>query len=169
MAEYIKRKDVIETIRNEVQEQVSRMGMHQLHIVDMIKVEDAVNRIPSADVVERKTWNEDLISRQTAIDALNEHRSIFCDNTPETFRCLPYDEKCRVDEIDNAIATLINLPSAQPERKTGKWIFDCEITAGGMWTCRQYHCSSCGKQEHGGLQNYCPNCGARMVTDKEGE
>lgn len=60
MAEYIKREDVIETIREEVQEQISRMGMHQLHIVDMLKVEDAVNSIPSADVVERKTgkWIE---------------------------------------------------------------------------------------------------------------
>ena len=57
----------------------------------------------------------DTISRQAAIDALKEHRKLFCDNTPKTFRRLPYHEKCRVDEIDTAIATLVNLPSAQPE------------------------------------------------------
>lgn len=58
---------------------------------------------------------DDLISRQSAIDALKEHRNLFCDNTPDTFSVLPYGDKCRVDELDMAIATLINLPSAQPE------------------------------------------------------
>ena len=59
--------------------------------------------------------SEDLISRKAAIDELEEHRALFCDHTPETFRCLSYGDKCRVDEIDMAIATLMNLPSAQPE------------------------------------------------------
>lgn len=56
----------------------------------------------------------DLISRQAAIDALKEHRALFCDNTPDTFSKLSYGEKCRVDELDTAISTLVNLPSAQP-------------------------------------------------------
>ena len=58
----------------------------------------------------------DCISRQAAIDALKEHRALFCDNTPDTFSKLPYAEKSRVDELDMAIATLINLPSAQPDK-----------------------------------------------------
>ena len=58
----------------------------------------------------------DLISRQAAIDALKEHRALYCDNTPDTFSKLSYAEKSRVDELDTAIATLVNLPSAQPER-----------------------------------------------------
>ena len=57
----------------------------------------------------------DLISRQAAIDALKEHRALYCDNTPDTFSKLSYAEKSRVDELDMAIATLINLPSAQPQ------------------------------------------------------
>ena len=57
----------------------------------------------------------DLISRQAAIDALKEHRALFCNNTPDSFSKLPYGEKCRVDELNGAIATLVNLPSAQPE------------------------------------------------------
>ena len=58
---------------------------------------------------------EDAISRQAAIDALKEHRALYCDNTPDTFSKLSYAEKSRVDELDTAIATLVNLPSAQPE------------------------------------------------------
>ena len=41
-------------------------------------------------------------------------------------------------------------------------LYDCERTAGDGWTYRQYHCEKCGNRELGGLQNYCPNCGADM-------
>lgn len=60
----------------------------------------------------------DLISRQEAIDALKEHRALYCDNTPDAFSELPNTLKSRVDELDAAIATIVNLPSAEP--KTGK-------------------------------------------------
>lgn len=60
---------------------------------------------------------DDTISRKAAIDALKEHRRLYCDDSPNTFSKLPYSEKCRVDELDTAIATLVNLPSAQPEVK----------------------------------------------------
>ena len=56
----------------------------------------------------------DLISRQAAIDVLKEHRALYCDNTPNSFSKLSYAEKSRVDELDTAITTLVNLPSAQP-------------------------------------------------------
>ena len=56
---------------------------------------------------------QDLISRQAAIDALKGHRALFCDNTPDTFSKLSYGEKCRVDELDTAISTLVDLPPAQ--------------------------------------------------------
>lgn len=59
--------------------------------------------------------SDDLISREAAIDSLKEHRALYCDNTPDAFSKLSYAEKSRVDELDTAIATLVNLPSAQPE------------------------------------------------------
>ena len=72
-----------------------------------------------------ETHARDCISRQAAIDALKEHRALFCDNTPDTFAKLPYGEKCRVDELDMAISTLINLPSAQPKERTETLACDC--------------------------------------------
>ena len=74
-------------------------------------------KLPSAQAVDKdiNVPVKDCISRQAAIEALQEHRNLFCDNTPETFSKLSYAEKSRVDELDMAIATLINLPSAQPE------------------------------------------------------
>ena len=57
----------------------------------------------------------DLISRQVAVEALKKHRELYCDNTPDTFSKLSYAEKSRVSELDMAIATLVNSPSAEPE------------------------------------------------------
>ena len=57
---------------------------------------------------------DDLIERRAAIDELMECRKIYCDNTPESFSLLGHSDKSRVDEIDNAIAILVNMPSAQP-------------------------------------------------------
>lgn len=95
--------------------------------------------------------NEDLISRQAAIDKLKEHRALYCDNTPDTFSILFYAEKIRVDELDAAIATLVNLPSAQPEiePKTGRW-FGTVCSACGESTSFYYDC------------DYCPHCGVKM-------
>lgn len=74
----------------------------------------------------------DLISRQAAIDALKEHRELFCDNTPDSFSKLSYPEKCRVDELDTAIATLVNLSSVQPEIKPIEYR-DCANAMLKMW------------------------------------
>lgn len=110
----------------------------------------------------------DLISRRAAIDALKEHRALYCDNTPDTFSKLSYADKSRVDELDTAIATLVNLPSAQPERKVGHWVpIDDEPH-------EDYECDVCGYISEatfgpggvsGNLYNYCPNCGARMESE----
>ena len=74
------------------------------------------------------------ISRQQTIDALMQE-----------FKRIP----------TNSIRAKIvveNLPSAQPERKTGRWIDD--------------NCSECGQYVfHGDVRNFCPHCGAKMEND----
>ena len=56
---------------------------------------------------------------------------------------------------------LMDLPSAQPSRKTGKWLPD-NRPDGGFWVC-----SSCGFPSEAFaadvLYKFCPNCGAKMV------
>lgn len=106
---------------------------------------------------------DSLISRQAAIDALKEHRALFCDNTPDTFSKLSYAEKSRMDELDMAIATLINLPSAQPKQKKGKWR---KVSADRYVSSAKYVfvCSECDENVIGDW-NYCPNCGARMEEE----
>lgn len=96
----------------------------------------------------------DLIDRQEAIDALQNNR----------FPGAPY-----VDAgISIAIGVICDLPSAQPERKTGTWIYKNDL--------KQHFCSECGYPSlthddtyiYGmDLPNFCEDCGADMRGKKE--
>ena len=83
----------------------------------------------------------DLISRQAAIEALKREEAIW------------------------------EFPSAQPERKKGKWIKEDGMANGIVM--RVVKCSLCkekaGINEEGfwHLSNYCPNCGADMRGEQE--
>lgn len=103
---------------------------------------------------------EDTISRQAAIDALmkrdKELRNINWYDKPFA------EGECK--GIDDALEIINTLPSAQPERKMGRWILwnypgeECAI------------CSACGEEYDqmelyiggNGYPKYCPNCGAAM-------
>lgn len=58
--------------------------------------------------------NDDTISRQRLLKELKHHKELFSRNRIE-FLGLSKNDKARVDEIDNCIATVINMPPAQPE------------------------------------------------------
>ena len=147
----------------------------------------------------------DLISRQAAIDALNEYfarieklkrrgltkgeKAISLDTVgtiktlpsaqPELAQCLhsactdTISRQAAIDVvkgIDRSFVKYIEeLPSAQTEQKTGKWIpHDCS----GRASIDNDACSECGQRfyqiaETGCIWNYCPNCGAEMRGDKD--
>ena len=120
-----------------------------------------------------------LIDADTAIDELKKCRKIYCDNTPESFSLLSHSDKSRVDEIDNAIATLVNLPSVQPEqRQYGEWIpFEWSdnysrkipLPKGSdshmeEYWAEEFICSVCGREHH--ARDFCPYCGADMRGEK---
>lgn len=98
--------------------------------------------------------NDDLINRQDAIDVIEQ---------------LEIPEDMCVFEILSHIELAIGtLPSAQPERKKGKWI---KIGHFG----RSYKCNQCGNSlDFDGVNvgrgdaNFCPNCGADMRGDVNG-
>ena len=60
---------------------------------------------------------------------------------------------------------VFDAPTIEPERKTGKWIWDDE----------GYHCSECFFHAYGntlecldGTYQFCPNCGADMRGEQDG-
>ena len=102
-----------------------------------------------------KDATSDTISRQAAIDALAKQMPT--PYTPDGSH--PADEGIfQVQEVyADCIETLELLPSAQPERKVGKWTEDnaCEFCGFKPWYERDIHTLS-----------YCPNCGADMRGKK---
>jgi rubrerythrin len=68
-----------------------------------------------------------------------------------------------------AVATAIN---ALKKQKTGKWIgIEYDGYADGNPVYDVYECSSCGYVHNGEsdtLSDYCPDCGAKMEMDREG-
>ena len=90
----------------------------------------------------------DLIERQKAIDAV-----------------LDLSEKS-ADEmlfIDAIVDEIENLPSAEPERKKGAWIWKL---ADNGWA--DHICPVCGWTKNTDIHvslgyNFCPNCGAEMT------
>ena len=59
-------------------------------------------------------------------------------------------------------AWIESLPSAQPERKKGKWIVS-HIPDSMLWECNQ-----CGFDCGAHSFNFCPNCGADMRGEQNG-
>lgn len=94
--------------------------------------------------------DEDTIYRQQAIDAFEKELSA------------KYNRNFREHAIGfvGVKRILENLPSAQPERKKGKWtkLYD-----------DSFNCQLCGHTfmviQGESSMNYCPNCGADMRGD----
>lgn len=89
---------------------------------------------------------EDLISRQAAIDIVDEY------SDPEYF----YDWYSKIR------TGICNLPSAEPERNKGFW-YALEKGDKG-YSAGDFKCSVCGEPNRCYIPkpNYCPNCGADM-------
>ena len=96
----------------------------------------------------------DLISRQMALDAIANVDMQVYEGIAAVGRRIYLTQ-------EEMIAVIENIPSAEPERKTGKW-------EDSGWKII-YKCSECGNYlDFSGLNagrgdaNFCPNCGARM-------
>ena len=92
---------------------------------------------------------DDTISRRAAIDA--------------TWFEPSYTDPLNV--LTEVRDRLKALPSAQPERKRGKWLDEPvykQTTVGKTWDGYTY-CSVCKEMhEYGYRSKFCPNCGAEM-------
>ena len=105
----------------------------------------------------------DLISRQAATEALDEQIEQ-CNKALGSFDISPKDEyaiKVERASLEAYKEQLENMPSAQPERKNGKWIVS-HIPDSMLWECNQ-----CGFDCGAHSFNFCPNCGADMRGEQD--
>lgn len=99
----------------------------------------------------------DLISRQAAIDAIQQHRE-------GVLGGYEYDETVAyvyAAAHNHIIDVVKKLPSAQPMRKQGKWIEEHrEHEVFGIKRYRRW-CSCCNEMTIFPY-DFCPHCGAKM-------
>lgn len=98
------------------------------------------------------------IDRQAAINEIEHHI-----RTAEQPYQLTDADRIMNHAFEIAASCIYNLPSAQPERKTGKWILKDHM----------FECDKCGCRINrypfkGNIWNYyyCPNCGAKMEDNR---
>lgn len=145
---------------------------------------------------ERKTQlseentTSDCISRQAVIDALTHKWDGMVTSVFDVINSLPSaqpEQPSEIQDILNYLDTVLHpiispehwnvyselhdmistLSSAQPERKTGKWVR--HYSRPNVYADMCWHCSNCGYKTPDNWANkwkFCPNCGARM---QEGE
>ena len=97
--------------------------------------------------------NSDTISRQAVTKFLNDWLSCLFENC----------HKQSASDLKMIIKDFKNLPSIQPERKTGHWVYRPEWSKySDVWSC-----SECGEKTSQSVMGeprfkYCPMCGAKM-------
>ena len=107
----------------------------------------------------------DLISRQAAIDAI-----LAVTGNSSVRELYEHVQEHGLSNmwsggVNAAIDTIIAVPSAEPERKTGHWKFD--------WKHNKATCSECGHTfrdafDIDDFDNFCRHCGAYM-TERRSE
>ena len=124
-----------------------------MYVQDLnVRIREAIEKLPpiQPDNNSENPNSSDVVSRQTAIDALRKM---------QTYKMYAGDDMLLIDQA-GAMTELMLLPSAEPKR--GKWIKTAR------WG-RVYYCDQCrnyldfdGVNVGRGSTNFCPNCGAKM-------
>ena len=113
----------------------------------------------------------DLIERQKALDAIVNLTCYGIGEMENLCKASIADSEGWLGGILEAVHELQALPSAEPERKKGKWT-EKEVFTSGKGKIREWQtakCSVCGKYHttpylyYFGDYNFCPMCGAEMT------
>jgi hypothetical protein len=95
----------------------------------------------------------DLISRQNALDIFDDYNVSV--------------ENGELEAYSRDRKRMCNLPTIQPEPRTGKWTLGFD----NRYMEKYYYCSRCGGRkygEHEPLDYFCSNCGADMRGGQDG-
>ena len=157
-------KDSHGLVKELVNDCISRQALceYALNQKDKNITANDIMRFPSAQPKTAKRTAEeaknvsdsDLISRKAAIDAFDGVKV-------DEENCTEYDIGYN-DGIDFAVSRLSVLPSAQPERKRGRWIRQRDKA---MPLYGWLFCSECGAFI-GREAKFCSECGAEMEVSE---
>lgn len=100
--------------------------------------------------------NDDTISRQTTIDAIEQHKTAVLEGL-EVNEGIAYGYAAAHIHL---VEIVRKLPSTE---RRGRWIFNID-DQGWSWDY-PYMCDQCGEWAEK-VFNFCPNCGARIEADE---
>ena len=109
----------------------------------------------------------DLIDRQAVMDAIDKIKYALWEIDipfPTVPEYIEHHEQVQFvwELVDKKQKELMTLPSAEPERKKGEW-----LSSNPTAPMFGYHyCSLCGRRKTSPQDNFCPNCGADMRSNK---
>ena len=101
---------------------------------------------------------------------MTDRKMIYLDDAIDALDKLDVNDGVGISSVacylqEEAIRSIENLPSVQPQKKRGTWIKE-NIVLTSYPPQFQWYCSECGKAIHGYsaeiLTNFCPSCGADM-------
>ena len=108
--------------------------------------------------------NNDLISRQAAIDKINEYASVWMEYT-DSMSIHDVAQEALNAAKRTMVRIVSELPSVTPKQKTGKWTNHRNDGGHNIADCVQ-----CGEAmqwfDDDIKPNFCPICGARMTEDE---
>lgn len=143
--------------------------------------QEAINKLTAVLNDDIYSWSPDILTAfDMAVDALKgadgdyisraEAINALCDEYCGGWQDCKYYPKCE------NLKAIQNLPSAQPERKTGRWI---ERNPQNSPDCRLIECSECGNAYIVGYdidyddwidgRNFCMKCGADLRGGSNGK
>ena len=120
---------------------------------------EVTGELPSAQQDVPDTNVGDMISRKAAIDVLKGLPTWWADGGGYYGGAQP--PMVALLDPEDAVSAIENLPSAQPERKMGKWIYNSPVTM---------KCDQCGfviKDWDWHRFKFCPNCDCDMRGEQE--
>ena len=145
--EYIQLYDAMETVKRALEQEPTDENLHrEREQAYMQGYEDASKRF-------RQEPSGDLINRQDAIKAIEE-------------KAKRIKNEDTLNGLAGAVGILFDLPSVKPQEPTGHWVKTPKAVMGEgyMW-----YCDKCEHQVYQDSsksypsENYCPNCGAKMI------
>ena len=146
MAKYIELEDAYRTLSD---------YYHHSTYVQSIALREALDRVPAADVVERKPMAEDV---EELIGMMRDYAKE-CASGDDMCASCQFSYFCEDGWTPDAISDkLVELANQATERKTGKWIYPSDITGFGR-------CSECKSLwDYSLITNkyfkICPRCGS---------
>ena len=106
----------------------------------------------------------DVIYRQDTIDAINTWDKFGIDERSRVVRWReglePYVK------LSDVVWAIAKLPSAEPQRKTGKWLTSDDMYETGVCSCCRYDTREPVSYVITNFE-YCPNCGAKMEGEND--